>query len=82
MRQNQKDWMLFLPEASEHREIFHLNQGLILESLNSQSNLEKQQNWTCYVVRIGERSPKWCWLKDNDQEKPAKMEKKKIHGLE
>ena len=39
-------------------------------------------HWECEVVRIGKRSPKWWCLKDKEREKPAKMEQKKIQGLE
>ena len=37
---------------------------------------------SCWVVRIGKRSPKWPWLKDKEREKPVKMEQKKIRELE
>ena len=26
----------------------------------------------CYVVKIGKRSPKWWWLKDNEGKSPKK----------
>ena len=34
------------------------------------------------VVRIGNRSPKWQWLKDKEGKKPVKIEQRKVRGQE
>ena len=34
------------------------------------------------LVRIGKRSPEWRLLKDLEGEKPAKIEQRKVQGLE
>ena len=37
----------------------------------------QQLMWLCQVGRIGERSPKWRWLKDKEGKSPRKQNKRR-----